>query len=35
MTLNDGCEWDDNPTLNLCHHCALAVLRAMTPNDIA
>lgn len=33
MCLNDGCEWDDDPSLNLCHDCALALLREMTPND--
>lgn len=33
MCLNDGCEWDDDPSLNLCHDCALALLREMKPND--
>lgn len=26
MQLNEGCEWHDDPTMNLCHPCALGEL---------
>jgi len=29
MGLRDGCEWDDDPDMNLCHDCALDVIREM------
>jgi len=29
MQLNDGCEWDDDADMNLCHSCALDVIREM------
>ena len=27
MDLNDGCEWDDDYRMNLCHGCALTIIR--------
>lgn len=27
MFLLDGCEWEDDPAMNLCHSCALEVIR--------
>lgn len=32
LSLLDGCEWDDDPGLNLCHDCALTVIREMRQN---
>lgn len=32
MGLNDGCEWDEDATMNLCHPCALDVIREMRQN---
>ena len=32
MSLNPGCEWDDDPDMNLCHDCALKVIRSLRQN---
>ena len=29
LFLNEGAEWSDNPALNVCHNCALAVLETL------
>ena len=33
IELYEGCEWSDDPALNMCHDCCLTTLREMRPNS--